>query len=907
MKSPSPCFLPPLRTILAAVLLGTLVGQAAAQDTLTNGLMAYYPFNGNANDVSGNGNNGTVQGATLASDRFTQASSAYSFDGVNDQIEVAHSASISPTNEVTVAAWIRPLAYEDNKHCVSKGSHVNYFSRSYSLQGPWVDGKWRAALSTPAGEVVVASSDNAALTQWSHVLMSYDGAAVKLYVNGVLSSSQAVVGLITQTSEGLFIGSHKFYAASDYWFNGGIDDVRIYNRALSAAEVAQLHAREAVAVSPAVTVQPTNVTASVGNSAIFSVTATGSTPLAYQWVKDGLSVSDATNATLTLNTLQTNQAGGYSVVITNAAGSVTSSVVTLTVNRLVQTITFGPLAGKRVDDVSFALTATASSGLAVSFSSSTPSVATVSGNTVTITGIGSTTITASQAGDATYLAATSVPQTLTVTGIPPGISSQPASLTINVTSNAAFNVTGTGTAPLSYQWRKNGADLVGETGATMGLVSVQTNQAGGYSVVITNTWGSITSSVATLTVNRLAQAITFAALPGKRVDDGPFSLNATASSGLTVSYSSSDAAVATISGNTVTITGIGSATITASQAGDATYLPTSLNRTLAVAGIPPSIVSQPAGQTVNVTGIAAFNVTAAGTAPLAYQWRRDGVDLAGSTGATLGLVNVQTNQAGTYTVVVTNAWGSITSSVAVLTVNRLSQTITFGPLPLKRVDAAPFSLTATASSGLAVSYSSSDAAVATVSGSTVTLTGVGTTTITASQAGDATYLPAGNVSQTLVVSAPPAINTQPVGQSFTLGSSLTLAVNAGGTEPIFYQWQFNGTNLSGATGSTLTLTNLTTTNAGAYRVVIANAVGTVTSVPVDLYFFGDLRFIAATVLAGSAGQQYRVDYADVLVPGTTNWQVLTNITLPSSPYLVIDPNSPGHTQRYYRATPLPSP
>ena len=544
-----------------------LFTESAALATLTTGLMAYYPFNGNANDASGNGNNGTVLEAVLANDRFTQASRAYSFDGVNDQIEVAHSASLSPTNAVTVAAWIRPLANEDNKHCVSKGSHVNYFSRSYSLQGPWADGNWRAALSTPTGEVVVASSTAAALGAWSHVLMTYDGAVVKLYINGQLSGTQPATGLITQTSEGLFLGSHKFYAASDYWFNGGIDDVRIYNRALSAAEITKLHASEAVL--PTITTQPAPISANVGGSATFSVTAaSGSEPLSYQWLKNGLTVPGANAATLVFNTLQTNQAGNYTVAITNAAGSITSSVAALTVNQLSQTITFGALAGKRVDDGPFSLTATANSGLPVSFSSSVTSVATVSGNTATITGVGSTTITASQAGDAVYLPATSVPQTL-------------------------------------------------------------------------------------------------------------------------------------------------------------------------------------------------------------------------------------------------------------------------------------------------------------------------------------------------VVSAPPSIGTPPAGQSFTLGSAVTLGVSAGGTGPLSYQWQFNGMNIAGATTATLGLSNLSATNAGAYRVVITNAVGTITSIPVDLHFFGDLKFIAATVLAGSIGQQYRVDYADVVTIGTTNWLVLTNITLPSSPFLVIDPASSGKTQRYYRAVPLP--
>jgi hypothetical protein len=158
-------------------------------------------------------------------------------------------------------------------------------------------------------------------------------------------------------------------------------------------------------------------------------------------------------------------------------------------------------------------------------------------------------------------------------------------LVINVTSNAVFRVTGTGTAPLTYQWRKGGVGLVGATGATLSLANVRTNQAGNYAVVIANAWGSITSSVAVLTVNRLVQAVTFADLPDKSVGDAPFTLRATASSGRPVSYTSSNPSVATVSGKTVTIQGTGSTTLTARQAGNATYLAAeNVSRTLTVAG-----------------------------------------------------------------------------------------------------------------------------------------------------------------------------------------------------------------------------------------------------------------------------------------------------------------------------------
>ena len=152
----------------------------------------------------------------------------------------------------------------------------------------------------------------------------------------------------------------------------------------------------------------------------------------------------------------------------------------------------------------------------------------------------------------------------------------------------------------------------------------------------------------------------------------------------------------------------------------------------------------------------------------------------------------------------------------------------------------------------------------------------------------------------------PIITTQPLAQTFALGGAVNLSVSANGSG-LSYQWQFNDTNISGATNSTLNLRQLSGANAGAYRVVVSSADGGAVigqETILSSLSFGNLQFYAGITLTGTVGQQFRVDYADVLTSGTTNWQVLETITLPFSPYLVIDPNSPGHTQRFYRAVPL---
>jgi hypothetical protein len=153
----------------------------------------------------------------------------------------------------------------------------------------------------------------------------------------------------------------------------------------------------------------------------------------------------------------------------------------------------------------------------------------------------------------------------------------------------------------------------------------------------------------------------------------------------------------------------------------------------------------------------------------------------------------------------------------------------------------------------------------------------------------------------------PILTAQPLGQTFTLGGTVTLSVRVVGSG-LSYQWQLNGVDLPGANHAILTLTNLSLPSAGIYRVLVSSAGGgTVTSQAALLLplYFGDVKFYAGITLAGTIGQQFRVDYADEVNLGLTNWLVLTNLTLPSSPFIVIDPASPGHPKRFYRALPLP--
>lgn len=248
---------------------------------------------------------------------------------------------------------------------------------------------------------------------------------------------------------------------------------------------------------------------------------------------------------------------------------------------------------------------------------------------------------------------------------------------------------------------------------------------------------------------KVSQTITFGTLAGKTVGDADFALTATSTSLLAVEYESSDPAVATVSGNTVTITGGGTTTITARQPGDNDYFP--------AAAVEQDLVVAKANQTITfnplpgkIFGDAAFALTATASSSLAVSYESSNTTVATISGSTVTIVG-----AGTTTITAKQAgnasYNAAPDETEELVVARANQTITFNALPPKTPADAPFALTATASSGLAISYESSNTGVATISGSTVTIVGAGTTTITAKQPGNTNFNPATDETEELVV------------------------------------------------------------------------------------------------------------------------------------------------------------
>lgn len=259
------------------------------------------------------------------------------------------------------------------------------------------------------------------------------------------------------------------------------------------------HSIALVVRPPMIVTQPVSQTASVGGSVTFSVVAKGSQPLAYRWRKNGANISGATSGSYTISPVQTNDAGSYTVVVTNISGAVTSSVATLTVNAS-PTISQHPqsaIVGVR-SNVTFSVTAFGTAPLRYQWRKDNTNLVSATNVSLTISNVQPT-----NAGNYAvvvtnnYGAITSAVAVLEVRG-PPGIVSQPQHRTNVLGAPTTFSVVATNAD--RYQWQKDQQSISAATNATYSIPSVQLSDAGSFRVILSNAYGFTTSATAVLTV-----------------------------------------------------------------------------------------------------------------------------------------------------------------------------------------------------------------------------------------------------------------------------------------------------------------------------------------------------------------------------------------------------------------------
>ncbi len=207
----------------------------------TNGLVAHYPFNGNANDESGNGNTGIIHGATPVPDRYNTVNRAYFFDGINDYIDCGNGSSLSFSAALTLSFWIKfttnPYSFTGGKIIIDKAYSWRFYyapdasteeelaDQIYSNLWGWAD------LST--------KTTNWQTDKWYHIVTTYNKASLTTYVDGVQQNTRSLSKSLLIDSYHMFIGAQSDGPGS--YFNGCIDDIRIYSRALNSTEVSSLY------------------------------------------------------------------------------------------------------------------------------------------------------------------------------------------------------------------------------------------------------------------------------------------------------------------------------------------------------------------------------------------------------------------------------------------------------------------------------------------------------------------------------------------------------------------------------------------------------------------------------------------------------------------------------------------
>jgi hypothetical protein len=524
----------------------------------------------------------------------------------------------------------------------------------------------------------------------------------------------------------------------------------------------------------------------LGNPPItLSATASSGLPVTFVLVSGPASLSG--------DTLTLTGAGSVVVEATQAGDSdfkaATPVKQTIAVAKEAQTITFPAISDQTFPASPIALGATASSGLAVTYTVSGP--ARLSGSTLTLTGAGNVVVHASQAGNANFAEAPVVTQTFAVGKGTQTIDFPAISNTTYGVAPFALNATATSGLPVVFRVL-SGPALISGTKITIiggGMVVVEADQAGNASVAAA---APVTQS---FTVGPEAQTITFKPIGNVPVTEMHFTVVATASSRLPVTFSVVSGP-ASVTGMLITISGGGVVTVQASQAGNASFQ--------AAPSVQQSFTVEPVAQTIKfatvpakVFGDAPFalSATASSDLPVTFAYVSGPATLAGDevtiTGA--GTVIVEADQAG-------DASYAAASVAEKIVVAKAPQSIDFTAVTGVTFGDAPITLSATATSGLAVGLTVTGPG--TLNGNTLTITGAGAIVVTASQAGDDNYLAAPKIAQHIAAAKEAQTITFPaVGNPTYPSAPITLGATASSGLAVTY----TVTGPASVSGSTLTL------------------------------------------------------------------------------------------------------
>lgn len=608
-----------------------------------------------------------------------------------------------------------------------------------------------------------------------------------------------------------------------------------------------------LAEGPKITQQPASQAAYQGADTTFYIATSGIGSAAYQWYKDGVAISGATYSSLSLNDVTDVDAADYHVVITSGSTVLTSNAAPLTIlDATLPVFTTHPANVTLRPGETFSVSASATASPSPTYQwyfDGNP----ISG--ATSSSYSKSSIAASDAGTYTVVASTATGSTtsnaITLAVLEPEapvITLQPSSQSVLPNSSISLSVSVKNPYGAEYQWYRDDGPIADARSSSYYISAAQPSHAGTYHVVVSNASGDTSSQDAMITVDSYTTRPLIISTPGDQdvMGGGSVTLQLGVASGATTQWYKDDVAIQWATGTSLTINNfsLGDIGVYTAEVSRDSVTVTSGDITLSMldSGRSPVITQHPASRILSPGNSVYLSVNADGERPFSYEWRRDGVAIAGATNPSLEVYNFNGSKVGDYTVVITNRNGSATSEAATLSLPTPSTT---APVILRQpasrtlsTDAWSFELLVGLADYNYVSYQwYKDGSP--ISGATGT--NYYKSSLSTSDSGSytvkVTNTAGSTTSETAIVTvvpriAAPIFATQPSSALANAGQTVVLsasAISTATTGSLSYQWKKNGVAISGATSSTLTLTNVQAANAGTYVLVASDANGATAS------------------------------------------------------------------------------
>ena len=633
---------------------GVLTVSSLPAPDVTTGLAALWTLNettgATASDSSGNGNAGTLNNFPGDDSQWVTGivSNALSFTGGAESVTVpdAPALNFDTIQTFSLSAWVKSglNSQASGAAIIAKGSGGGGEQYAFDVNAGVYRIYVRSANNGPA--TTVSSGVTCLSNVWEHVVAVVDltNRLMNVYVNGQLAIAATPPSTLNANSHVVSIGNRESSSVSGYNlpFVGIIDDVRMYSRPLNSADVRALYALGGVS-APTIAVQPTGSTNFVGDSVLLTVGVNGTVPVYYQWLKNLTNLAGKTGTSLTLTNLQVTDSGTYSLLASNAYGSVVSSGAVLQVNPF--DLSANAVAYWKLDDASgtsaLDSSANGNTGMLNGYPGSTAQwIAGRVGGALNFNNDGSTT---------EYVEVPDAPS-------------------LAFDQKKTFSIAAWVRGPAS---QVVGAGLVAKGGPALTAQYGLDVFNGAYRFYVRNSSGTAVTLVSAIAPNNRWQHVvaTFDGIAGSMnlYVNGALAASGVAPSALLVN--SSPLSIGSRYSGTVGYDLPFNGVIDDVRLYNKTLSATQAQQLYALAGIlPPTLYVQPQSATRYYGDTQVFSVQGDGVDPLSYQWKKGIGTISGATGTSLTLSNLQGTDAGTYSVVLTDANSSVASSNAVLQV-----------------------------------------------------------------------------------------------------------------------------------------------------------------------------------------------------------------------------------------------